>query len=128
MVAVRRKTRGRYERESQAFEKRVRCHVLDQASGEPLGGVVVSLSVRPGDDGAAPAIPVATLCSDPTGYLSFDLQELISAGLDMASGVLVSAPQAVIHQIPASKVPEQALNDLDPSLSGPGGEGMGTLL
>jgi hypothetical protein len=74
--------------------KKVRCRVLDQASGEPLGGVVVSLSVRPGDDGAGPAIPVASLCSDSTGYLSFDLQELITAGLDMASGVLVSAPQA----------------------------------
>jgi len=34
---------------------------------------------------------------------------------------------AVIHQIPASTMPEQALN-LDPSLSGPGGEGTGTLL
>lgn len=35
---------------------------------------------------------------------------------------------AVIHQIPASTMPEQALSDLDPSLSGPGGEGTGTLL
>ena len=33
------------------------------------------------------------LCSDATGYLSFDLQRLIDAGVDSAGAVLVSAPQ-----------------------------------
>jgi hypothetical protein len=42
-------------------------------------------------------IPVGTLCSDATGYVSFDLKPLIDLGLQTASGLLISAPCAGLH-------------------------------
>src|SRR5437870_4067474 len=72
--------------------KKVRCRLLDQTTGQPLAGIVVNLSLAIGEE-AKSSIPVSTLRSDTTGYLSFDLQPLIKLGLDSVSAVLVSAPQ-----------------------------------
>lgn len=73
---------------------KVRCRLIDKATGQPLAGIVVSLSV--GLDEAAKSIPVSTLRSDATGYLSFDLKSLIDLGLDVVPGLYVSAPQIAL--------------------------------
>jgi len=68
---------------------KVRCRLLDKGTGQPLAGVVVSFSVGV----AEKSIPVSTLRSDATGYLSFDLKSLVDSGLDSVPGMYVSAPQ-----------------------------------
>src|SRR5262245_30913484 len=73
--------------------RKVRCRVVDKASGEPIGGVVVHLALRLGDSHSHIHLPVTALRSDAIGYVSFDLQPLIDAGVDTAGGLLVSAPQ-----------------------------------
>src|SRR5690348_3667868 len=78
--------------------RKVRCRLLDQDSGQPLPGIVVTLALGTGEDGDGPHIPVSSLSSDATGYLSFDLQPLIDLGLDTASSLLVSAPQLGIEE------------------------------
>lgn len=69
---------------------KIRGRLLCQTSGEPVAGVVVSLSIAIDEKSH---IPVSTLKSDATGYFSFDLQPLIKAGLDTVSGLFISAPQ-----------------------------------
>ncbi len=54
-----------------------------------MAGIVVSLSIR----AAGRSVPVSTLRSDATGYVSFDLKSLIDAGVDSVPGLLVSATQ-----------------------------------
>jgi|GEM_PF-2430743 len=76
--------------------KKVRCRIMDRTTGQPLAGIILSLSVAIGD-GKKSALPVSTLSSDRTGYVSFDLQPLIKRGLDTVSAVLVSAPQVNIQ-------------------------------
>src|SRR5262245_30931773 len=71
---------------------KVRCRLLNRSTGRPVAGVVVSLSVELGEKAKA-QIPVSTLSSDGTGYLSFDLQPLVKRGLNAVSALLVSAPQ-----------------------------------
>jgi hypothetical protein len=83
--------------------------VLDQSSGRPLAGIVVSLAVS---DGGRAHLPVGTLCSDGTGYVSFDLGPLISGGVDQVAALLVSAPAVGIQD-----------RDLIAALSGPDGDG-----
>ncbi len=71
--------------------KKVRCRFLDRITGSPVPGVVASLSVSIGDDDAALRIPVNTLCSDRTGYTSFDMKPLIDRGLDVVQAISISA-------------------------------------
>lgn len=76
--------------------KKVRCRFLHRSTGQPLPGVIASLSVRVGDPANLAQLPVATLCTDATGYMSFDLKPfidpLIDLGLATASGLFISAP------------------------------------
>lgn len=65
--------------------KKVRCRFLDRRTGMPVPGVVASLSVAFGDETQSTRFPVATLCTDTTGYMSFDLKPLIDLRLASAS-------------------------------------------
>jgi hypothetical protein len=78
--------------------KKVRCRFLDCDTGQPLPGVIVSLSVAVGDGSRSAQLPVATLCSDATGYMSFDLKPIIDLGLVAASGLFISAPKYGLTQ------------------------------
>ena len=71
--------------------RKIRCRFLNRATGSPVAGVIANLSVSVGDDDAVLRIPVGTLCSDRTGYASFDLKPLIDRGLDVVQGVSISA-------------------------------------
>lgn len=73
--------------------KKIRCRFLDRSTGMPVPGVIASLSVAVGDAATSAQLPVATLCTDATGYMSFDLKSLIDLGLDTTSGLFISAPQ-----------------------------------
>ncbi len=73
--------------------KKIRCRFLNRSNGTPVPGVIASLSVEVGDATNSVRLPIATLCSDATGYTSFDLKPLIDLGLDTASGFLISAPR-----------------------------------
>mgnify|MGYP001585925833 FL=1 len=73
--------------------KKIRCRFLDRSTGRPVPGVVASLSVAFGDETKSTRFPVATLSTDATGYMSFDLKPLIDLGLTTASGLLISAPR-----------------------------------
>ena len=74
--------------------KKIRCRFLDRSTGQPVPGVIASLSVMVGDlPNNLVQLPVATLSTDATGYMSFDLKPLIDLGLANASGFFVSAPQ-----------------------------------
>ena len=72
--------------------RKVRCRVQDETNGQPVAGIVVNLSIGDGEDDA-PHIPVATLISDSTGYLAFDLQPLIECGFDDVPRLSINAPQ-----------------------------------
>src|SRR5437773_4495994 len=74
--------------------KKIRCRILDRSNGKPVAGVVASLAVSIGEADKPVRIPVGTLRSDATGYLSFDLKPLVDLGLQTASGLLISAPCA----------------------------------
>jgi hypothetical protein len=54
-------------------------------------GVVATLSVAVGDATSSARLPVATLCTDATGYISFDLKP-VDLGLAI-SGLFISAPK-----------------------------------
>ena len=71
--------------------KKIRCRFLDRSTGMPLPGVVASLSIALGDGVQLAHLPVATLCTDSTGYMSFDLK-FIDFGL-AANGLFISAPR-----------------------------------
>ncbi|HRH47367.1 MAG TPA: LecA/PA-IL family lectin [Panacibacter sp.] len=71
--------------------KKIRCRFIDQQTGKPLKGVVASLSVLIEADAGVTKIPFATLISDATGYMSFDLIPLFQLG--HISKVFVSAPK-----------------------------------
>jgi hypothetical protein len=73
--------------------KKIRCRFLDQATGQPIPGVIASLSVAVDDATRSAQLPVATLCTDATGYMSFDLKPMIDLGLVAASGLYISAPK-----------------------------------
>lgn len=74
--------------------KKIRCRFLDRSTGTPVPGVVASLSVKVGDPpNNSFQLPVATLCTDATGYVSFDLKPLIELGLGSASGFFISVPK-----------------------------------
>jgi hypothetical protein len=75
---------------------KVRARLLDQTSGQPVAGVVVSLSIGMGNGST---IPVGTLRSDATGYFSFDLRPFINLGLDTVFGLLVSAPGVGLNNL-----------------------------
>ena len=76
------------------FEK-IRCRFLDRSTGMPVSGVTASLSVAVGVPPNSAQLPVATLRTDATGYMSFDLNPLIDLGLitDSTSGFFISAPK-----------------------------------
>ena len=76
-----------------AFLKKIRCRFLDRSTGVPVPGVIASLSVVISDQPRSAQLPVATLCTDATGYMSFDLKPLIDLGLATASGLSISAPK-----------------------------------
>jgi hypothetical protein len=71
--------------------RKVRCRLLDRASGQPVAGIVVSLAIDVDQNG--PRISVGTLKSDATGYVSFDLQHLLDLGLETAVSLLVTSPR-----------------------------------
>ncbi len=75
--------------------KKIRCRFLDRSTGLPVSGVTASLSVAVGDPPNSAQLPVATLCADATGYMSFDLNPLIDLGLvtTSTSGFFISAPK-----------------------------------
>lgn len=95
--------------------QKVRCRLLDRKSARPIAGVIVNLSVALDGDKKS-CVPVSTLRSDTTGYLSFDLTPLIKLGLDQVQGILLSAPRIglkgsdLLAMLPAS----------DPSIEDPG--------
>ena len=53
---------------------KIRCRFLDQSTGMPVPGVIASLSVGMGSATKSARLPVGTLCTDATGYMSFDLK------------------------------------------------------
>lgn len=73
--------------------EKIRCRFLDRTTGAPVPGVVASLSLGIGDAKKSVHLPVATLGSDATGYMSFDLKPLLDLGLSGASGLFISAPK-----------------------------------
>lgn len=73
--------------------KKIRCRFLDRSTGMPVPGVIASLSVAIGDATTSAQFPVATLCTDATGYMSFDLKPLIDFGLTNVFGLFISAPK-----------------------------------
>lgn len=73
--------------------KKIRCRFLDRSTGMPVPGVIASLSVGVGDATNSAKLPVATLCTDATGYMSFDLKPLIDLELVTISGLFITAPQ-----------------------------------
>lgn len=72
--------------------KKLRCRFLDRKTGQPVSAVVVHLSL-PIDDEAKRSLPISTLRTDATGYVSFDLQPITELGLDMVPAIHVSVPQ-----------------------------------
>ncbi len=73
--------------------KKIRCRFLDRSTGKPVPGVIASLSVVVGDAPNLAHLPVGTLSTDATGYMSFDLKPLTDLGLATASGFFISAPK-----------------------------------
>lgn len=67
-----------------ALLRKLHCRFLDQSTGEPVPGIIASLSVAV-DDAPTSRLPVATLCADATGYMSFDLKPLIDLGFATTS-------------------------------------------
>lgn len=83
---------------SASILKKIRCRFLDQSTGKPVKGVIASLSVKfEAGDGKSNLIPLSTLSSDATGYMSFDLKPIIQleslAPGFSASNFLISAPK-----------------------------------
>src|SRR5437870_3278020 len=72
------------------YLKKLRCRLLDKTTSQPLAAVVTTLAVALDNRSS---LPVATLSSDATGYLSFDLQPLQRFGIDSVVGVFITAPQ-----------------------------------
>lgn len=72
--------------------QKVRCRFLRRQGGTPAAGVVATLSLGFGEGSARRKVPVGTLCSDHTGYMSFDLGPLIARGLGSVAGLWLSAP------------------------------------
>lgn len=91
---------------------KVRIRLLDRTSGQPVAGIVVSLTI--GIDQTGPRIPVATLKSDSTGYLSFNLQHLVKLGFETAVSLFVSSPQVHLkdHDLVASASKSSRASDV----------------
>lgn len=70
--------------------KKIRCRFLDRTTGMPVPGVIASLSAAVGDETKSAQLPVATLCTDAMGYMSFDLKPIEQL---TASGFFISAPK-----------------------------------
>jgi hypothetical protein len=90
--------------------KKVRCRFLNRRSGQPLAHIVATLYAV---EQESFLLPVATLRSDATGYMSFDLQPLVAFGIVTADKLLISAPQVGLkgHDLLAS-IRLQPSNDL----------------
>lgn len=71
---------------------KIRCRFLDRSTGKPVPGVIANLSVAIGDPLNLAHLPVATLCTDATGYMSFDLKPVSNLGLPVL-GLFISAPR-----------------------------------
>jgi hypothetical protein len=78
---------------SLALLKKVRCRFLSQQTGAPVPGIVVTLFLGRGDTSDHPRIPVASLCSDGAGYVSFDLALLVRRGLAVAQELVLIGPR-----------------------------------
>jgi len=72
--------------------EKLRCRLLERGSDKPVPGIVVQLSIPLGDQPGR-GVPVATLVSDATGYLSFDLRPLIARGLTAVPGLRLTAAE-----------------------------------
>src|SRR5262245_9820168 len=100
---------------------KVRARLLDQTSGQPVAGVAVSLSIGVVDANRA-TIPVGTLRSDATGYFSFDLRPFINLGLDVVSGLLVSAPRVGLKNLDLLKGLTASRDENGPPIALPASE------
>jgi len=94
---------------------KVRCRILDESSGAPVAGVVTSLFVEV-SGGTNSRFPVGTLCTDSTGYVSFDAR---SVGLGQpATGYFISAPEVglryfdLLGSIAPDRVPSPDRDDV----------------
>jgi len=76
-----------------ALLKKVRCRFLCTDSGGPVAGIVASLAIGMGEASNRIRVPLGTLCSDATGYVSFDLKGLISRGVTTADQLILTSPQ-----------------------------------
>ena len=68
--------------------KKIRCRFLDQSTGLPVPGVIATLSAAIGDAATSAHLPVATLCSDFTGYMSFDLRPIVDLPAGQCVGLV----------------------------------------
>ncbi|HEU5135087.1 MAG TPA: hypothetical protein VFU13_08085 [Steroidobacteraceae bacterium] len=80
------------------FLKKIRCRLLDSKTDLPVAGAVVSLHAGLAEKGSR--LPVGTLCSDKTGYVSFDLGPLIKLGINNVQELVLSS----------SRIPNGELN------------------
>ena len=71
---------------------KLRCRFLDRVSGEPVRGVIASLSLRFDPASGMAQLPVGTLCSDGAGYVSYDLKQIRLDHLPIV-GLLITAPR-----------------------------------
>lgn len=95
---------------------KIRCRFLDRITGKPVPGVSASLALGVGNANASMRIPIGTLCSDATGYLSFDVKQFDPGG-SAAVGYFISVPQygLVDHDLLSTIVssPTQRLGNTD---------------
>lgn len=85
---------------------KIRCRFLHHTTGKPVSGVVASLSISLGESVSSHNLSVGTLCTDATGYLSFDLKPLIDAGIAEASHILISAPKFGLKNLDLLSLPD----------------------
>ena len=95
---------------------KIRCRFLDQSTGMPVPGVIASLSVGMGSATKSARLPVGTLCTDATGYMSFDLKP-VNLEVTPAFGLFISAPEFGLanHDLLRSLVvaPDEPVKDKD---------------
>ncbi len=72
-----------------ALLKKVRCRFLCPGSGAPVSGIVATLAIGFGES----RIPLGSLCSDSTGYVSFDLKPLLDRKVVSADKLLLVSPR-----------------------------------
>ncbi len=74
---------------SPLFNK-IRCRFFDKAGSKPVKGVIATLTAIVTNDNSQIKLPLATLASDATGYMSFDVTTISTYSL--VTGYLLSVP------------------------------------